>query len=72
MQTVCGTCKWFSTHQQGRERTTVCRGDYPKATLVPVQTLQGQGLQLVTLWPQVTDADFCGRHETKFATDNAH
>ncbi len=64
----CRTCEFCSEIPDNSVQGSICRGDFPKAFLVPVQTLQGNALQATTIWPQVNaDIDFCRNHSPKLS-----
>lgn len=57
----CKTCDNLGTVTSPDGRvTSVCRGDYPKAYLIPGP--DNSGLQAITIWPQVDpEIEHCGK-----------
>ena len=55
------TCADCPAWQNVSENHGKCRADYPRAELVPVQGVGGQGLSVVTFWPETKATDYCGR-----------
>lgn len=54
------TCADCPAWQNVSENHGKCRADYPRAELVPVQGVGGQGLSVVTFWPETKATDYCG------------
>jgi hypothetical protein len=55
----CATCGYWKkiSDQHGK-----CRRDVPRAELIPMQGIGGQGLSVVTFWPETKPDDVCGWH----------
>lgn len=58
----CLTCRFCDEIEVNREKQKVCRLNPPQVVLVPVRTLQGEGLAIQRVFPPVQDADFCGKY----------
>lgn len=59
----CGNCKmWHGKGAPGPSGASIgtCRVKHPSSTLVPQQGLGGQGLAVVTYWPETQATDWCG------------
>ena len=57
--TTCAECCYMRMSPDQRDSYS-CRRHTPFVTLVPVQSISGNGLQGITYWPQVQPTDGCG------------
>jgi hypothetical protein len=55
----CSDCdKWVElSDQHGR-----CRALPPRCEVIPVQGIGGQGMSVVTFWPETKPIDWCASH----------
>lgn len=53
-------CKTCVSWNKGENNRGQCRSQVPRAELIPVQGIGGQGLSVVTFWPETSANDWCG------------
>lgn len=54
----CFICQ--NWHEIDNTGTGKCRANPPLATLVPVESLSGKSLTVVSYWPETKSGDCCG------------
>ena len=52
-------CKDCANWNPQREESGQCRAKPPMASLIPVQGIGGQGLSVISYWPETKAADWC-------------
>jgi len=60
----CTTCQHskIDLGQSPSSGKLLCRLNPPSAAAVAIPTAQGVAVQVITVWPTVTDSDHCSEH----------
>lgn len=62
---TCDNCTYFLKHEIDREKVTECTRFPPVPLIVPIQTLQGNGLMVKAVYPPVMGSSMCGEFKLK-------
>ena len=57
----CNDCFYWDKKDELQAEAGRCSGQGPSATLVPMQGIGGQGLSVVTYWPETKASDRCAK-----------